>query len=1303
MDFTKEYSDQNNTTRSTLSDQLVSPTDHPLPLSAKSPSSVSSTSRTSTRRPRPERSYTTLSHVHTRRKDRTSVASKSRGETQPIYYPPPPNSSDVSFRVKSNDKSLEGSENSAGKILPLDRLDNFRAIVGERSYAPSGAPRSAEAGYSSTVYGYHTLDAPRTNRNAGSGVVSALESSYDKLGQGLVTVRENLRYGGSRSSKSHSAGTVRAKGRVPVTGHSRVKKLAPIRSQRQNQPIASSVSDQNVSGATSTTTTNTSRSLHQVLSSPTMHDATSLHLRNATSHLPHTLRTSTQTPPAGEKRATNGASLGPATSTVVQQHKHQSGPADRNSGGDQLHHSSSGRISLNGVPSSPTVHRRIGAVVSANTGKGARTGGGFNTPGKQLNGTPAKFITNVSSQVQSLRLNDPNQSQKSDTGTAQLPPLLTNAPQMSVIERNSAQQFLNGNVASLLNTASNASVTYSTLNKMSNAVSRSPVSSRRIVKEKQAESVVGVKSQQQNSVINRQPQAMFNIPAPPVDGSEEKQAENGGLRKVPSETLQSPDQVKGASNSFNTSPAKTVGNHSLHSNKPNSIPTKPADQIVIRKSSSHTPTKTNSSRIRQPRAAQWKEPGTKGDRTVPVNNTIYLNTKTTTSSSAASATTKPSVPGLNPAATVPTLTSTRTPAITKQQPPLHHSTQPITVSQKPVETSIPRQTSSTNQKGTIVTSFSSKMNTVPDAHIGTLPGNKHQTTITSTASAVTAATTSSASSQKPQYVSQTSGDVVKSQPKAGGSKDDMSQAIGIEIPDPPTDTAPMDAGTAPMPDAGAVSSTQLKMQSKSSSSTTANAKHSSSTQPQSHQTSHNNPTSSQTNNNATLPVSPEKVLKSQSHKLTAFERSEITSYPNVYFIGPSAKKRVSASTSNNNGFDDEQGSYILVQHDHIAYRYEILKIIGKGSFGQVIKAYDHKTQTYVSIKIVRNEKRFHRQAHEEIRILTHLRKQDKDNSMNVVHLYEHFTFRNHICMTFELLSYNLYEVIKRNKFQGFSLHLVRKFALNTILCLEALHRNKIIHCDLKPENVLLKTKDKSGIKVIDFGSSCYEHQRVYTYIQSRFYRAPEVILGGRYGLSIDMWSLGCILAELYTGYPLLPGEDEGDQLATMIELLGMPPTALLEQCKRTRTFISSRGYPRYVTLVQNQDGSYSMCPGRSRRGKVRGTPGTRDWRASLNNCDDPYFIDFLKRCLEWDPAKRLTPHQALTHVWIRRKTSTTSGSQYQHSGSSVHSKQQVVTNGVAPVHNATPAGQPGPSFKGDAGAAVSTAVAAGKPQGGDAQ
>jgi dual specificity tyrosine-phosphorylation-regulated kinase 2/3/4 len=293
-------------------------------------------------------------------------------------------------------------------------------------------------------------------------------------------------------------------------------------------------------------------------------------------------------------------------------------------------------------------------------------------------------------------------------------------------------------------------------------------------------------------------------------------------------------------------------------------------------------------------------------------------------------------------------------------------------------------------------------------------------------------------------------------------------------------------------------------------------------------------------------MTPEQSMKLYMHKLTTFEHHEVFNFPLVYFVGPNAKKRQGVvGGANNNGYDDDQGSYILVPHDHVQYRYEVLKVIGKGSFGSVVKAYDHKAQLHVALKIIRNEKRFHRQAAEEIRILEHLKKQDKDNAFNIIHMLEHFQFRNHMCITFELLSINLYELIKKNKFQGFSLQLVRKFAHSMLQCLEALHRNRIIHCDLKPENVLLKQQGRSGIKVIDFGSSCYEHQRIYTYIQSRFYRAPEVVLGARYGMPIDMWSFGCILAELLTGYPLFPGEDEGDQLACVIELLGMPSDKLI--------------------------------------------------------------------------------------------------------------------------------------------------------------
>ena len=216
-------------------------------------------------------------------------------------------------------------------------------------------------------------------------------------------------------------------------------------------------------------------------------------------------------------------------------------------------------------------------------------------------------------------------------------------------------------------------------------------------------------------------------------------------------------------------------------------------------------------------------------------------------------------------------------------------------------------------------------------------------------------------------------------------------------------------------------------------------------------------------------VKPESILKFFSEYLTTFERTEILCYNEIYFIGMKAKKRNGIfGVENNSNYDNQLGSYIHTIHDHIAYRYEVLKVIGKGSFGQVVKAYDHKLKEHVALKMVRNEKRFHRQAYEEIRILQHLKRQDRDNNMNIVHLLDSFMFRNHMCMTFELLSINLYELIKKNRFQGFSLPLIRKFSHSLLQCLEALHKNRIIHCDLKPENILLKQQGRSSLKVCFF-------------------------------------------------------------------------------------------------------------------------------------------------------------------------------------------------------------------------------------------
>jgi len=115
---------------------------------------------------------------------------------------------------------------------------------------------------------------------------------------------------------------------------------------------------------------------------------------------------------------------------------------------------------------------------------------------------------------------------------------------------------------------------------------------------------------------------------------------------------------------------------------------------------------------------------------------------------------------------------------------------------------------------------------------------------------------------------------------------------------------------------------------------------------------------------------------------------------------------------------------------------------------------------------------------------------------------------------------------------------------------------------LKPENILLKNPTKSGLKIIDFGSGCFENERLYTYIQSRFYRAPEIIFGIPYTTAIDMWSFGCILCELYTGYPIFPGEDEVEQIALFMEVLGIPEKHLINNSQRGHLFFDEKGNPK---------------------------------------------------------------------------------------------------------------------------------------------
>jgi len=388
-------------------------------------------------------------------------------------------------------------------------------------------------------------------------------------------------------------------------------------------------------------------------------------------------------------------------------------------------------------------------------------------------------------------------------------------------------------------------------------------------------------------------------------------------------------------------------------------------------------------------------------------------------------------------------------------------------------------------------------------------------------------------------------------------------------------------------------------------------------------------------------MSPEEVMRLYPDYLTPYEKQEIAEYTNIYFLGVDAfrtKVKGIEGATTNFGFDMKDGSYWAVTHDHIAYRYEILRLLGKGSFGQVVKVYDHKKQKLMALKICKNEKKFAKQARKEVEILAQLRNADPENKNNIVHMQSSFMFRGHVCIVFELLSCNLYELIKKNSFMGFTQRLVRNFAHSILICLNSLARSKVIHGDLKPENILLKNEMKSGLKVIDFGSSCHQDNVVFTYVQSRFYRAPEVILGAPYGPGIDMWSLGCILVELLVGCPLLPGEDEQDQMALTMELLGIPPPAVIEnsQAKRKDKFFRQNGRPRYCKMSPpTSPGSSPVLEGGIVARRYRGPPGSRRLDRVLVGEHLALARDFISRCLAWDPLERMTPHMALRHVWLR--------------------------------------------------------------------
>jgi dual specificity tyrosine-phosphorylation-regulated kinase 2/3/4 len=292
-----------------------------------------------------------------------------------------------------------------------------------------------------------------------------------------------------------------------------------------------------------------------------------------------------------------------------------------------------------------------------------------------------------------------------------------------------------------------------------------------------------------------------------------------------------------------------------------------------------------------------------------------------------------------------------------------------------------------------------------------------------------------------------------------------------------------------------------------------------------------------------------------------------------------------------------------------------VKVLGKGSFGSVIECVDHKENESVAIKLLRDTSKLHPSIVFEVDLLRTLQGDDS----HIIRYVDGFAFRGFFCIVMELVSVDLFSALRLQRFAGFPMSTVQMVARDVAIALEHTHGHGIIHADIKPENILFGDSEHQSCKVIDFGCSCYVGKLLFSYIQSRFYRAPEVILGFEYGTAIDIWSLGCVLCELVTGQPIFPAEDETELLLMIAEVIGVPPRELAKGAPRAKHHFDTDGEMR---IKPNSKGKYH-------------TPGTSSIGTAIKVYDRA-FIELIEGCLRWNPEIRFTAEDVLSSEWLLR-------------------------------------------------------------------
>ncbi|XP_037312015.1 pre-mRNA processing factor 4Bb isoform X1 [Pungitius pungitius] len=337
---------------------------------------------------------------------------------------------------------------------------------------------------------------------------------------------------------------------------------------------------------------------------------------------------------------------------------------------------------------------------------------------------------------------------------------------------------------------------------------------------------------------------------------------------------------------------------------------------------------------------------------------------------------------------------------------------------------------------------------------------------------------------------------------------------------------------------------------------------------------------------------------------------------------------------------DAEGYYRVNIGETLDKRYDVYGYTGQGVFSNVIRARDTaRAGQEVAVKIIRNNELMQKTGLKELEFLKKLNDADPDDKFHCLRLFRHFYHKQHLCLVFEPLSMNLREVLKKyGKDVGLHIKAVRSYSQQLFLALKLLKRCNILHADIKPDNILVN-ESKTILKLCDFGSASHVADNDITpYLVSRFYRAPEIIIGKPYDYGIDMWSVGVTLYELYTGKILFPGSSNNHMIKLAMDLKGKMPNKMIRKgLFKDQHFDSNLNFlyievdkvteREKVTVMSTINPTKDLLVD-----MIGGQRLPEDQRKKVM-----LLKDMLDGTLMLDPAKRITINQALQHAFIQEK------------------------------------------------------------------